>query len=829
MRIILYRFESGKVGSQLEHFEKMGVLYLGRPVDIQDRRPLEGYLLYDSRDLVTHGMCVGMTGSGKTGLCIGLLEEAAMDRIPAIIIDPKGDMTNLLLTFPDLSPDDFRPWINEDDARRKSLTNDEYAAQQAELWKKGLASWGQDGERIRQLRSAAHFKIYTPGSSAGTQVSILKSFAAPPEVIRSDSEIFQEQVSSAATSLLALMGIAADPMQSREHILLATLFNHYWLQGTDVDLPLLIQSIQAPPVSQIGVMSIESFYPSQERFSLALKLNNLLASPSFSTWIEGVPLDIDQILYSPDGKPQHAIFSINHLSDAERMFFVTLLLNRVLNWVRMQSGTSSLRAILYMDEIFGFFPPVANPPSKLPLLTLLKQARAYGLGIMLTTQNPVDLDYKGLSNIGTWFIGRLQTERDKMKVMEGLESASEAQSKSFSRSDMDRILGSLGNRVFLMNNVHDSEPVLFETRWCMSYLRGPMTRDQIRKLSAAGDALHNPSILAPAPKEVLPASALERALPPVLPPGVHQYFVPVEDRRADNNLVYHPVLLGQGDIEFSDRKYKIHHERRVTAYIDFPAGHEPTDWDRRRGLSMTEDHFLSSPEANAVFEDLPEAAGAAKNYKSWADDLSDWLYRNSTLPLTYCPALDLLSEPEEDQRDFRIRLQQASREKRDEEIGKLRARYESRIRSLEERIRKAEQQVEREAGKAKQQQTQTAIALGSTLLSSLFGRKAVTSTSLSRMATTARSASRIGNAKDSLRRSQENVENLMAQLEELESEFRTESDQIADALDPQTVSCETYEVKPTRKGIHVRSTALVWLPYRKTDAGSMEAAWESRR
>ncbi len=466
-------------------FEKLGVFYLGRPYDWQQKKAQDGVLLYDSKDLVTHAVCVGMTGSGKTGLCLALIEEAAIDGIPAIVIDPKGDLANLLLTFPALRPEDFRPWINEDDARRKNLSPDDYARQQAELWQKGLASWGEDGARIQRLRDAADFAIYTPGSNAGIPLSILKSFAAPPAAIRDDEELLRERIGTTATSLLGLLGIDADPIKSREHILIATILDAAWRQGQELDLAGLIQQIQTPPVKRVGVLDLEAFFPSKDRFALAMSLNNLLAAPGFGAWMEGEPLDVDALLHTPEGKPRVAIVSIAHLNDAERMFFVSLLLNQVVGWMRTQSGTTSLRALLYMDEIFGFFPPVANPPSKTPLLTLLKQARAFGVGVVLATQNPVDLDYKGLSNTGTWFIGRLQTERDKARVLDGLEGAAGTAGQGFDRAALERILSGLSSRVFLMNNVHEDHPVVFESRWVMSYLRGPLTRGQIKSLMDA--------------------------------------------------------------------------------------------------------------------------------------------------------------------------------------------------------------------------------------------------------------------------------------------------------------------------------------------------------
>ncbi|HZJ71641.1 MAG TPA: ATP-binding protein, partial [Planctomycetota bacterium] len=492
--------------------------YLGRPYDLATKQSAPGLLLYDAKDLVTHAVCVGMTGSGKTGLCLALLEEAALDGVPAIAIDPKGDLPNLLLTFPELRPEDFAPWIDEDDARRKGVTPAEFAARQADLWRTGLAAWGEDGERIRRLRAAADFSIYTPGSTAGRPISILASFAAPPPAVREDAEMLRERVLTTATSLLGLAGIDADPLKSREHVLVSTLLDTAWRTGKDLGLEALIQQIQSPPVARIGVLDLESFFPAKARFELAMAINNILAAPGFSAWTTGEPLDVGRLLRTAEGKPRVSIVSIAHLGDAERMFFVSLLLNEVLGWMRSQSGTTSLRALLYMDEIFGFFPPVANPPSKTPLLTLFKQARAFGLGVVVATQNPVDLDYKGLSNAGTWFIGRLQTERDKARVLEGLEGASAGAAKAFDRGAMEATIAGLGNRVFLMHNVHEDAPVVFESRWALSYLRGPLTRQQIKTLmdprrSEFGSATAEPArpAAAPAPSSARAASASSSA------------------------------------------------------------------------------------------------------------------------------------------------------------------------------------------------------------------------------------------------------------------------------------------------------------------------------
>ena len=520
----------------MQDFEKLGMFYLGRQFDLAAGRRRDDLMLYDSKDLVTHAVCVGMTGSGKTGLCLALLEEAALDGVPVIAVDPKGDLGNLLLTFPNLAAADFRPWVNEDDARRKGVEPDQFAASQAELWTKGLADWGQDGARIGRLRAAADFAIYTPGSNAGIPLSLLRTLDAPPAALRDDRELFVERVSTTATSLLTLAGIDADPVRSREHILISTILSTAWSAGTALDLAALILQIQQPPVQRIGVLELESFFPSGDRFGLATAFNNLLAAPGFDVWMEGDALSIDRLLYTAEGKPRVSVISIAHLGDRERMFFVSRLLNELLGWMRTQPGTTSLRALFYMDEIFGYFPPVANPPSKGPLLTLLKQGRAFGLGCVLATQNPVDIDYKGLSNAGTWWLGRLQTERDKARVLEGLEGAVTAGGGSFDRGYFDKALSSLRSRVFVMNNVHEDRPVVMESRWAMSYLRGPLTRDHIRQLMGprkAQAAAAGAPVPPPAPavtraaaipaSQAGPAGASPR---PVLPPEIQQFFLP---------------------------------------------------------------------------------------------------------------------------------------------------------------------------------------------------------------------------------------------------------------------------------------------------------------
>ncbi|HEY5742421.1 MAG TPA: DUF87 domain-containing protein, partial [Terrimicrobiaceae bacterium] len=541
-------------------FEKLGAFYLGRDYDIAKGTSSDVPLLYDSRDLVTHAVCVGMTGSGKTGLCLALLEEAALDGIPAIVIDPKGDLANLLLTFPELRGEDFEPWVNAEDAQRKGLDVDAYAEAQAAAWRQGLAAWGQGADRIRALREKVDMAIYTPGSSSGIPVNVLASFQAPHT---GDPESVAERVQTTVTSFLGLLKLDTDPVRSREYILLSTILAHEWQQGRNLDLPTIIERIQNPPFSKIGVLDLETFYPAKDRFALVMAVNNMLAAPSFAAWREGESLDAGKFLYTEKGKPRLAIFSIAHLSDEERMFFVSLLLNEVVSWTRAQSGTTSLRAILYMDEIFGYLPPTANPPSKLPLLILLKQARAFGVGVVLATQNPVDLDYKALSNAGTWFIGRLQTERDIARVLDGLQGAAGGK---FDRQSFERLLAGLKSRIFLMNNVHEGAPVFFETRWVMSYLRGPLTRDQIKTLMA-GRKSQATGTFTEAPGA--------RSTRPALPPEVSQVFLPAI---STGPILYVPWLLGVASVHFADKTLGIDESRDVLLSARIPEGISRVAW-----------------------------------------------------------------------------------------------------------------------------------------------------------------------------------------------------------------------------------------------------------
>jgi hypothetical protein len=792
----------------MKDIEQLGVFYLGRESDPSGKQ-LGDAVLYDSRDLVTHALCVGMTGSGKTGLCLSIVEEAAIDRVPVIAIDPKGDLGNLLLTFPRLAAEDFRPWIDEEDARRAGLTPDAYAAQQAELWKKGLADWGEDGARIERLRAAADFAIYTPGSRAGLPLSIMSSFAAPPDAIRDDAEALNERAATTATSVLTLAGANAEP-RGREHTFVSTLLVDAWRQGKDLDLPSIIAGLQKPPFARVGVIDVESFYPEKERFALAMQLNTLLASPGFESWLEGDPLDPGRLLYGEAGKPRVSIISIAHLGDAERMFVVSLLLNQVVGWMRTQSGTSSLRAIIYMDEIAGYFPPVAAPPAKAPLLTLLKQARAFGVGMLLATQNTADLDYKGLANAGTWFLGRLQTERDKARVLDGLEGAGTA---AIDRAALDRTLSALGKRVFLLHDVHQAQPHTFQTRWSMSDLRGPLSRDQIKTLMDPLRGAEKPPASKPSASESAPekpakpaARAAAQTETAILPPGVQQYFFP-----SGSGAHFTPVALGVARVSFSDAKAQINANRDIVATAPIGDGPIPVDWSSAEVRNVSPSALETSAPANASFDALPRAASGAKNYAAWQKSFAAWVADSQRLELWQHAGLKLTSQPDESERDFRIRVQNAQREARDGEVEAVRRKFAEKRARLAERVRRAEQSVAREQGQATQQKLQTAVSIGATVIGALFGRKTITAGTIGRATTAARGFGRSAKEQADVGRAQETVDVVKKELDDLDAQIAEETAAIGARYDADASNITKVAVAPKRGQIAVQFVALGWI------------------
>ena len=815
--------------------ERKAAFYLGKVYDNKKGQVVDDQpAMYDARDLTTHAVCIGMTGSGKTGLGVDLLEEAALDGIPSIVIDPKGDMTNLLLTFPELRPADFRPWVNADDARRKGLTVDEYAEGIAKTWAEGLASWDESGERIRRLREAAEFVIYTPGSDAGVPVSVLRTFSAPALDWDDHEEHLRELVSGTVSGLLGLLGIESDPVRSREHILLSHIFERAWRRGQDLDLTGLIEAIQKPPMEKVGVFDVDTFYPSKERFELAMALNNVMAAPSFENWIEGLPLDVGQIVRTVGGKPRVAIFYIAHLSDSERMFFVTLLLERVLTWMRQLSGTTSLRCLLYFDEVFGYFPPhPGNPPSKRPLLALLKIARAFGVGLVLTTQNPVDLDYKALTNAGTWFIGKLQTDRDKARVLEGMEGVVSTAGTMLDRRYLDRLISSLSSRVFILHNVHEKEPLLFNTRWAMSYLRGPLTRRQVRQLMKdfkAPLAAPSASQTAIRPEQVAPAAPEPENLPQHLTPvrprvnaRVAQYALPVEvsqikARRAlrEGNggeldvgaprLVYQPCLVGLASVTFTDTRRTQSQSERLAALLPLPSAHGLVDW----GEHLIEDLSsgdLIAPDEEALFDTLPEGMTDSPPYTRLRDDFSQYIYRERHIPVWVHDKLELRSEIGESERQFKVRCQQQARRQRDVQMKAAEQRFQRELKRLQDRRRREERELEEDEIDYEGYKREELLSAGESVLNVVLGRRR--SRALSQASRRRRMTQK---AKADMRESEESIEDLEGQIEELKEEREAALEIVREEWSEAALEIGESSLRPKKTDIRIEAFGLAWVP-----------------
>ncbi|MBM4130574.1 DUF87 domain-containing protein, partial [bacterium] len=767
-------------------------------------------VMYDARDLTTHAVIVGMTGSGKTGLGISLLEEAAIDGVPAIIIDPKGDIANLALTFPDLAAGDFAPWLDPEDGRRQGLEPAAHAEQVAARWRQGLGEWGQDGARIALLKRSCAVTVFTPASTAGEPVSILASLQAPAGGFAGQEEPLRERIRGTVGALLGLAGVDGDPVRSPAHVFLSTMIEHFWQRSQDVQLADLIRSLQEPPVRTFGVFDVDTFFPAAERRELALALNGLMAAPGFAAWLQGTPLDIDTLLGSGDGRPRHAVMSLAHLDDAQRMFFVTLLLEALLAWSRRQSGTSSLRAILYMDELFGFMPPTANPSSKVPLLTLLKQARASGLGVVLATQNPVDLDYKGLANAGTWFIGKLQTERDKERMLEGLTSA--AAGAAVDPAQLSAMIGGLKSRVFLLHNVHEPAPVLMHTRWTLSYLAGPLTREQIRRLGGGAGAAAAPG-LAPAqaapataaPAPVAGAAGEPSPVAPALPASVPQAFLPA----AGASPVYEPLLAGLAAVAFVDARRGLAAERQVALALPAGAATLVADWTKAEPLAATAADLAPQPAAGARFRPLPRGWDGAAFHKAAAKALVDLLYQRERLEVLELPSLKLVGEPGESRDAFLNRARLAAREKRDAEVDKLDAAMQVKLTRLETKQQAEQRDLAEDQAELAARRQEEMLSAGESLLGmfGVLGRKRSPG-----LATAARKRRLTARAAESITESQAQLAVVTAELERLRAQLQADVAAVNAKWEQALAQVTTREVAPRRTDVKAVFCGLVWRP-----------------
>jgi len=827
-----------------------GQFYLGRIVDPTTGKSDSESLIYDSEDLTTHAVVVGMTGSGKTGLCIGMLEEAALSKIPALMIDPKGDITNALLHFPNLAPQDFQPWINPDQARREGKTVEQAAEETAANWRKGLEGSGIGPERVQRLSESVHFAIYTPGSDAGIPVSILASLKAPQIPWESNREMLREQISSTVTALLGLVGLKdIDPVRSREHILLANIFEHSWSQRRDLNLSELILQAQTPPFQKLGVFDVNTFFPEKDRFSLAMLLNNILAAPAFQTWIEGQPLDIQQLLYHSDGKPRHSVFYIAHLSDEERMFFVTLLYSAVETWMRSQTGSGQLRAIVYFDEIFGYLPPVANPASKQVMLRMLKQARAFGVGQVLVTQNPVDVDYKALSNAGSWFIGKLQTDQDKQRLLDGLSSAAGA---GMDRGQYDRLITGLGKRVFLLHNVHNKQPLLFSTRWAMNYLAGPLTRNQIPSLNAmvgatlphVSQSAASETVTAAVSPQTAPASSAGLAATssvattpgkigsvtrPGVPAGFQEYFLPNNQTHsqafnesgrsypanfASQGLIYKPLLLAQAGVRFFNRKYNLDTEINHTALVTDPDRRGAVRWENHLATSVDPASLDRIPAPDGVYASLEAPLSDAKLLKSMQSDFAEWAYRNSQVAVRANEALKVFAGPEISSADFRTLCTEVARSGRDAELKKLTDQYDRKLKTLQDKLTREERELDQDEAELSSRKMEELGKHADTLFS-LFGKRRSTSKitgSLSKRRMTSQ-------AKADVEESKEVIADLTQQIAALDAEKGQALQEVNDRWAELVNQVTDIPITPLKKDVLVSLFGIAWLPYHVVQAG----------
>ncbi len=844
--------------------------YLGRTADPATGKPTATPLTYDPADLTTHAFVVGMTGSGKTGLCLTLLEEAALQGIPVLAIDPKGDITNALLHFPDLLPADFEPWINPDLARRDGKSVPQAAAEAAQTWRSGLAEWGIPPERVRALQNAAHFAIYTPGSDSGIPVSILASLKCPPLAWDDHRELLREKIAGTVTALLGLVGLTEiDPVRSREHILLANIFENAWKQGRDLDLGELILQTQTPPFPRLGVFDVNAFFPEKERFDLAMQLNNILASPAFQSWIEGQPLDVPSLLYAADGRPRHSIFYIAHLPDAERMFFVGLLLSAVEAWMRSQAGTPALRAIIYFDEIFGYLPPIGNPPSKPVMMRLLKQARAFGVGQMLVTQNPADVDYKALSNAGTWFIGKLQTERDKARLLDGLESAL---SGNLDRTGYDKLISTLGKRMFLLHNVHSGQPQLLHTRWAMNYLAGPLTRAQIPALNRLAGATTQPATFDLQPSTVPPPTITNQQLPdgfqpipiippsppppgspsfastqpatfpqspnpptlqsstrPALPSAIREYFLPnnltitqafkadgrsVPANASSQGLIYRPALLAQAHVRLLNRKYNLDSDIFHTMLVIEPDSRTRIRWENYQSPHIDAAALDDEPAPQARFATPAAPLNAAKSLAALESDFTDWVFRNSEVTIRVNEALKLYAGPQVTAAEFRTQCADAARQARDAEIKKLAASYQGKLNTLTDKLSREERELARDQVEYEQRKWEergNIAELGAGLLG--LGRKKSFTSQLTKRRMTEQ-------AKAEVDESIEAIAQFKQQIAALEAEWQEEEEAIQQRWSEVAQQSSEMSIQPYKKDVQLDLFGVAWVPFHRVQMGN---------
>ncbi len=772
-----------------EIYEKLGLFYLGKDVDKTTMEATEALTLLKNKNFTTHAAIIGMTGSGKTGLGIGIIEEAAIDNIPSIVIDPKGDMGDLCLTDPSFSSVSFEPWV-EDEAKAKEADVSEYAKKISAMWKEGIESSGQNVERVSKFHKLRK-TIYTPGSSAGVAINIVSSLSTPPVEIMEDSDTFSSYLKSTTTSLLSLVGINTDPLDSKEYILLAQIITRSWLADEDLSIESIIGKIINPSFKKIGVLPLDDFYPQDARFKLATKFNALLASPGFALWLQGDSLDIQKLLYDEKGKAKIAIFSISHLNDNERMFFVTLLLNKYIAWMRHQSGTSALKTLLYMDEIAGFFPPTKNPPSKEPMLLLLKQARAFGVGIVLSTQNPIDLDYKGLSNIGTWLIGRLQTTQDINRVIDGLGGKV---GSSFDKAEIRQLLANLKKRTFFLKSAHLDDIRLFTTRWVMSYLKGPLKKGEIATLMQVQKEAQSIAV-----ETVSSMHLKDQKLGSYqnIDSSILQYFEP--DTSSQNN--FSATLMSKAKVHFYSQRRGIDEEKALILSLPLQSEQPNIRWDEAIEEDIDFEKFPTAAPSRGKFQPLSDIVLKDKGLRRAIRELKEILYQEHNLKLLRCLSPKLESKVEESSVDFMVRIQDILREKKEIAIEKLQVRYGKKEKVLTNRLSRAKERVEKEASDSTSSMIETGIAV----LGALFGKATPT-----KISSALRKGSKVLKERGDMNRAEERIVAIQEDMEALEYELEDKIDVLNEKFDIENCEIETFKIKPRKTDIDVELCAVVW-------------------
>ncbi|MDD5406293.1 MAG: DUF87 domain-containing protein [Sulfurovaceae bacterium] len=762
-------------------YEKLDLFYLGKDLDRNTMKPTDVLTLIKNKAFTTHAAIIGMTGSGKTGLGVGLVEEASLDNIPSIVIDPKGDMGNLCLVDSDFNPASFVPWVT-DEAMSKEKDPLGYAKEVAASWEEGIESFGQDKDRTARFQAVAK-TIYTPGSSAGVSVNVMSSIDAPPAEILEDSDLFSLYLKTTVFSLLALLDIEADPVNSKEYILLSQIISESWVSSQNISIETLIGSIIKPSFDKIGVLRLDDYYSADARFALASKFNALIASTQFQAWMQGEVLDIKKLLYDENGKAKVAIFNISHLNDSERMFFVSLLLNRYTAWMRLQSGTEILKTIFYMDEIFGFFPPSKNPPSKEPMLLLLKQARAFGIGVILSTQNPVDLDYKGLANIGTWFIGRLQTTQDIDKIIDGLSGQIGA---SFSKDEIRSLLSNLPKRSFFLRSTYLDDIRLFITRWTLSYLKGPLKREEIISLMSSKKTITI--------KQKPVDTDIQTTIEP-LDENILQYF-------ESGTELFNPTIGAKVSIYYYQQSKGIDEKKEFFISLPLNVQDSHLDWSCASKNDIDFTKFATKAPANASFASLPEFIKSDKGLKKAIDSLTDWLYQNENIEILACKSLNLESKPNESRADFMVRVSDGIRVKKDEAISKLTAQFETKEKGLSEKLQRANEQIEKE----KTDSTGSMLNTGIAVIGALFGG----SSNASKLGKVVSHGSRLFKENDDVNRVKERAESIQDEIKALEEELKNRADEIASLFVMENYEVESVVIKPRKSDISIAPCALVW-------------------